>query len=50
MTNIFLAFQHLEIILEENKNQKEIVVIFISDGGHNVNGDIFKLIKDLKGN
>ena len=49
-TNIHKAFQHLDTILDEQPSDNEYTVIFISDGGHNVGGNIDELLTKLKGN
>lgn len=43
-TNIYLALKNMEKIIEETKKD-EYIVIFMSDGGHNVGGDINECMK-----
>lgn len=50
MTDIYKAFEHFETMLEEIPKEQPVVVLFISDGGHNVGGDIKSLLPKLKGN
>ncbi len=49
-TNIYTAFQKLEEELTKIQKDIPLVIIFISDGGHNSGGDIKTLLKKLKGN
>ena len=50
MTDIYKAFLHFEKMLDNLPKEQPVVVIFISDGGHNVGGDITKLLPKLQGN
>jgi len=49
MTNIFLAFQHLETEMQKIPDDEEIKVIFVSDGQDTCNGNLEVLLRGLQG-